>query len=250
MINVMHIISGFVLLAFLTAFNGCSNITLLRIAEIKVVEAKVDSLRVEIADLKGMLENEVAGQSKILRQVRADQKMGFSDVDRKMSALAGNVYESTERLSRIDEKTGQLSKQMEEQAKVDSLNSASQNSETEGIYNIALGDFTAGRYDVARQGFQDLIEQYPGASQAEISLYWVSECLYAEKMYKEAAASYKEYIKTYPEGEKLCVSLFKLGSVYHSVKKDKAAIMIWKKLISQCPDSQPAKAAQAKMDAM
>lgn len=250
MSNLKNLFSIFVLFLIISLFSGCSHITILRIEEIKAVEAKVDSLRVEIAELKGKLESEVTGQSEILRQVRADQKMGFSDVDRKMSALAGNVYESTERLSRIDEKTGQLSKQMEEQARVDSINIAGKNSEAEGIFNIALGDFTAGRYDVARQGFEDLLKQYPDASQGELSLYWISECLYAEKKLKEAAVSYKGYIKKYPEGEKVCVALFKLGTVYNLAKKKKAAIMIWEKLISQCPDSQPAKSAQDKMESM
>lgn len=241
-----QLVKGFILFSSVLFYSGCSNITLLRIEELKVVESKVDSLRAEIAILK----NELTGQNDILRQVRADQKMGFSDVDRKMSALAGNVYESTERLSRIDEKTGQLSKQIEEQARIDSINAVTQNSEIEGIYNIALSDFTAGRYDVAWQGFQDLLKQYPDAPQAEISVYWSAECLYAQKKLKEASESYKGYIKTYPQGEKVCVALFKLGSVYHSANKKKSAVMIWEKLISQCPDSQPAKSAQAKLDEM
>lgn len=230
--------------------SGCTNLKILRTEEIRAVESKIDSLRVEIAYLINDLKKETNAQGAILRQVRADQKMGFSDVDRKMSALAGNVYESTERLSRIDEKTGQLSKQMEEQARIDSINTIAQDSEVKGVYEIALGDFTAGRYDIARQGFQDLISQYPDASEAELSLYWVSECLYAEKRLKEAAESYKEYVKKYPEGEKLCVALFKLGSVYHSAKKSKSAVMIWEKVIAQCPDTQPARAAQNKLDSV
>ena len=238
-----------ILLVSLSLINiGCSQITMLRTEEIRAVESKVDSLTIKLEALKKQSERSEKIQSEMLRQIRADQKIGFSDIDRKVSALAGNVYETTERLSSIDKNTSDLNQIIKQQKISDSINSANVNSEIQAIFDIALGDFTAGRFEIARKGFSDIIKQYPSSLEAELSYYWTAEALYAENSFKPAVAAYKTYISNYPEGEKASVALFKLGLIFQKSKKSKSAKMIWDKLISKYPDSQPAKAAKKRLE--
>ncbi len=232
---------------FLLLQAGCTNITMLRVAELKAVQARVDSLKMELTALQKEIITEQKQQSEMLRLIRADQQVRFAEFERGLSALAGNVSESQARLSRIDQKTLEIKKRWEEKAREDSLVQATQNAEIENLFDIARNDFTAGRYEISLNGFQELIDKFPESPRAEESRYWVAECYYVRKKYNEAAKRYKQYIKDYPEGIKICVTLFKLGLIYEKMGQKKACNLVWTKLIGQCPGSEEAQAAKARM---
>lgn len=234
-------------MALLLFYSGCANITLLRIEELKQVQAHVDSLKIEMTALQEKIIKEQKQQSEMLRLIRADQQVSFAEFERNLSALAGNISESQDRLSQIDKKTLEIKKRWEERAREDSLSEASKTAEIENLFEIALNDFTTGRYEIALNGFGDLIDKYPDSQQAEESYYWGAECFYVRKKYSEAAKRYKQYIKDFSNGSKICVALFKLGLIYEKKNQKKASKMVWTKLISQCPDSEEAQAAQARM---
>lgn len=235
------------LTALLLFQSNCSNITLLRIKELKEVQAHVDSLKMEMVALQEKVLKEQEKQGEMLRLIRADQQARFAELERSQSALAGNISESQDRLSKIDRKTHEIKKRWEEKARADSLTNAAQSAEIENLFEIAHNDFTAGRYKIALSGFQDMINKYPESPQAEESHYWLAECYYVQKKYDKAISGYKHYIKTYTNGLKVCVALFKAGLIYEKMNQKKACKMVWKKLITQCPNSEEAQAAKARM---
>ena len=54
------------------------------------------------------------------------------------------------------------------------------------IYNQALGDYQRGRFDLARQGFDEYVESYPKTDLSDDALFWAAECWSAQKKPKEA----------------------------------------------------------------
>lgn len=234
-------------MALLVFQSGCSNITVLRVQELKQVQAHVDSLKMELIALQERALKEQKKQNEMLRLIRAEQQVRFAELERNMSALAGNISESQERLSKIDEKTYEIKKRWEEKARLDSLTRISETAEIENLFEIAHNDFIAGRYDISLSGFQDLINRFPDSPQAEESYYWIAECHYVRRKYNDAERQYKDYIKNYGNGKKVCVALYKLGLIYEEMKKEKSKNMVWKKLINQCPDSDEAEGAKARM---
>ena len=240
------VIYGFIT-GFLMMQSGCAYITLLRTQELREVQTHVDSLKAEMAALHEGIIKEQKQQSEILRLIRADQQVRFAEFERRLAALAGNMSESQDRLSQIDKKTIEIKERWEQKARVDSLVKATEDTEIENLYEIALNDFTAGRHEVSRNGFHDLINRFPGSSQAQEAHYWLPECYYVQGKYKDAAEGYKVYIKTFSNGPKVCVALYKLGLIYKKIENTKACKMVWTKLINQCPDSEEAEAAKARM---
>lgn len=226
---------------------GCSHITVLRIQELKQVQTRVDSLRMELVALQRQIIQEQKKQNEILRLIRADQQVRFDEVNRGLSAVVGNVSESQVRLSQISEQTRAIKKRWEEKAIADSMVDAARAAEVESLYEIALGDFTAGRYEIAHSGFQDLLTRFPDSPQAEDAMYWSAECHYAQKAYDQAENGYKAYYKSYGDGRNVCVTLYKLGLVYEKMKKEKSRDLVWTRLITQCSDSEEAQAAKARM---
>lgn len=239
----VSVFTGTVLI-FLT---GCSNLTMLRTQELRAIQTKVDSLSNEMTGLQKKVLEEQKAQSEMLRLLRADQQIRFNELDRKVSVIDGNLSENQMRLSKIDEKTAQVQKKIDARLSADSVNESSKNSEAEKLFQIAMSDFNAGRFDIAINSFNDLIAKCPNSPIAQDSEYWIAECLYAKKQYLESEKGYMSYIKKYPQGNKMCVSLYKLGLVYDKQNKEKSKNMVWKKLIEQCPDSQEAKVIEAQM---
>lgn len=240
------VIYGFTI-GLLLIQGSCTNITLLRTQELREVQSHVDSLKAEMAVLQERIIKEQKQQSEMLRLIRADQQVRFAEFERRLAALAGNISESQDRLSKIDRKTLEIKKRWEQKARVDSLSKAAEDAEIGNLYEIALNDFTAGRHEISMNGFHDLINRFPESSQAQEAHYWLPECYYVQGKYKNAAEGYKKYIKTYSNGPKVCVALYKLGLVYKKMKNKKACKMVWTKLINQCPDSEEAEAAKARM---
>jgi tol-pal system protein YbgF len=224
---------------------GCSNLTMLRTQELRNVQAHVDSLSTTMTQMQQKLMEEQKTQSEMLRLMRADQQVRFNEIDRKVSAVQGNLSESQVRLTKIDEKTVEFQKKMEAKFAADSVAATSKANEIEKLFQIAMSDFNAGRYDIAMNGFKDLVAQHPESPLSQDAEYWIAESNYAKKEFVEAEKAYMAYIKNYPEGSKICVSLYKLGLVADRLNKSKHKALAWKKLVEQCPESQEAKVVRA-----
>ena len=228
----------------LTLTSGCSSVTLLRVKELKEVQNRVDSLSAALLSVQEQMLREQKQQSEMVRLMRADQQMYYDDLGRKISQLDGSLSESKYKLNVIDKKTDEVQKQLSEKMRADSTVVSVKNTQIEKLYQIAMSDFNAGRYDLSVSGFLDLINQFPESDQARNAAYWYAECYNAKKEYEKAEESYKNYIKKYPGGDKMCVCLYKLGTIYDKLQKTKSKEMVWQKLVETCPASQEASAVR------
>jgi tol-pal system protein YbgF len=217
---------------------GCSSITLLRIQELKQVEAHVDSLKAEIAVLQQQIIKEQTNQSDVLRLMRADQQVRFDELGQKISSLEGALSENKYKLSQIDKKTEEIQEQWKAKAQADSQASTKKNAQVDKLFQIAYGDFNAGRFDLAATGFADFIKQFPDSPLADESSYWYAECFYGKREFDKAEQAYSDYLRKYREGKKVCASLYKLGLVFENKKQMEKRKMVWQKLLASCPDAE------------
>jgi TolA-binding protein len=227
--------------------SGCTNMTMLRTQELRAVQAHVDSLRTEIVTLQNKLYEEQKTQSEIIRLMRADQQLRFGELDRKVTDMTSNLSESQTRLSKIDEQTSEFKKKLDAKLVSDSVSQNSRNAEIEKLFQIAMSDFNAGRYDISQNGFKDLFSQFPESPLAVEAEYWIAECSYAKRDWPSAEQDFITYVKKHPDGPKFCVSLYKLGLAYDKQNKTKSKNMVWKKAIEQCPDSPEIQAIKTRM---
>lgn len=227
-----------VMLFTATSYQGCSSITVLRTTELYAVR---DSLGLELDTVQKKISDEQLTQSEMLRLIRADLQVRFSELEKKISDLDNRLSENQYRLTKIDEKTGQFQKKLEEKLNADSAQLESKKLEVEKLFQIASGDFSAGRFDIALNGFKDIMVRFSDFPQGQEAEYWIGECWYAGKDYSDAEKNYLQYIKDSPQGPKVCAALYKLGLSYEKLKKNKSKDLVWKKLVEQFPDSDEAK---------
>lgn len=226
---------------------GCTNMTMLRTQELRAVQTKVDSLRTDLMALQTKMYEEQKTQSEIIRLMRADQQLRFGELDRKVSEITSNLSESQTRLSKIDEQTADFKKRLEAKMVSDSVSQNSRSAEIEKLFQIAMSDFNAGRYDIAANGFKDLFSQFPESPLAAEAEYWMAECSYAKRDWAGAEQDFISYIKKHPDGAKFCVALYKLGLAYEKQNKAKSKTMVWKKAVEQCPDSPEIQTIKSRM---
>jgi tol-pal system protein YbgF len=232
---------------FLFAFTGCSSITLIRIKELKQVEYRVDSLKTELSDTQEELLKEQKAQSELLRLIRADQQVRFDAMEQKVAFLEGGLSENKYMLSQIDKKTQEAREQWKAQVNADSANRAQQVSQIDKLYQLATGDFSAGRFDLAASGFADLAKQYPDAPVADEASYWYAECFYGKKDWDKAELAYSDYVRKYRDGKKVPQALYKLGLVFEAKKQLEKRKLVWQKLITAFPNAEESAAAKDRL---
>jgi tol-pal system protein YbgF len=237
----------FIFVCALGTMQGCSSITMLRTEELRAVQNHVDSLVVKLSEEQTKMVKTQKEHQELMRMIRADLQVRFDQVQMQMSALESSVSESQTRLSNIDKKTQEIRNRWDEQARADSLNQNNAAAEIEKLFQIAYGDFTAGRFDLAMAGFNDIVTRFKDNPQGIQAHYWIAECHYAKKDFENAQSGYMEHIKNYPASDKACASLYKLGLVYEKLNKAKSKTMVWQKLLEQCPESEEAAAAKNRM---
>ena len=217
---------------------GCSSITLLRIQELKQVEAHVDSLKIELSVLEQEVIKEQKNQSDVLRLMRADQQVRFDELGQKISSLEGSLSENKYKLSQIDKKTQEIQEQWMAKAQNDSQAAKQKNAQVDKLYQIAYGDFNAGRFDLASTGFADFIKQFSDSPLSDEAAYWYAECFYGKREFDKAEEAYSDYLRKYRNGKKVCSALYKLGLVFEAKKQTEKKKMVWQKLLTTCPESE------------
>jgi tol-pal system protein YbgF len=236
--KIKEILFGLFACLAINFITGCSSITLLRIQELKQVEAHVDSLKTELASLEQEVIKEQKNQSDVLRLMRADQQVRFDELGQKISSLEGSLSENKYKLSQIDKKTQEIQEQWKAKSQADSQAASQKNVQMDKLYQIAYGDFNAGRFDLASTGFADFIKQFPDSPFADEATYWYAECFYGKRDYDKAEPAYSDYLRKYREGKKVCSSLYKLGLIFENKKQLEKRKMVWQKLLTTCPDSE------------
>jgi len=254
MIKRVGVILAFCLIASV-GFSGCSYITVLRTQELVEIQNRVDTLYSKLAssqykllEEQMKLQDEQKNQTDMLRLMRADQQMRFNDIDRKVSAVENNITESHSQLSTLRQSTAEVNRRLEQKLANDEEAANLRKLQLEKLLEIAMGDFNAGRYDLAIGGFRDLATQFPESAEAPEAEYWIAESYYAKKDYESAEKAYFEFIKKHTDGPRYCVSLYKLGLAYGHQEKMRSREMIWRNLLNRCADSPEAKAAQAQLE--
>jgi tol-pal system protein YbgF len=118
------------------------------------------------------------------------------------------------------------------------------------LYNTAYADYTRGRWPLAIQGFQDYLTAYPNTDLSDNAQYWIGECHYAEKKYKEAIADFDKLLKQWPRSDKAAAALLKKGYALIELGQKPEAVVQLQYVIHEYPSAEEARLARARLKAM
>ena len=118
------------------------------------------------------------------------------------------------------------------------------------LYNSAYEDYLRGNFDLAIQGFSEYVKQFPTTDLASNALYWIGECYYSKKMFKEAVDAFTQLLNTYKASDKAAAALLKKGFAYLELGDRSQAVINLQYVIYEHPGSKEAELARSRLAAL
>ena len=118
------------------------------------------------------------------------------------------------------------------------------------LYQSALGDYNAAKYNLASQEFGDVIKFYPQNDLAGNALFYQAEIAYRQGSYQNAIEGYSSLLLQYPGNAKAPAAMLRQGQCLLALGKRDAAIHQFHALIQRYPKSPEAVQAHSKLDAI
>jgi len=115
------------------------------------------------------------------------------------------------------------------------------------LYQNALRDFSTGKYDLARQEFNDYVKNFPANDLASNAQFYLGEISYAQGDYQDAIAQYEIVIGNYPKSFKLAAAQLKKSFAEVELGMKSTGIRDLREIVRRFPGSDEARRAQAKL---
>jgi tol-pal system protein YbgF len=180
-----------------------------------------DSLRQEIAKLRGMIEqltNDVATLQK------RDKDL-YADLDARIKRLEPTAVT-------VEGKSVQVDR--EEQA----------------AYESALTQFRASDFRSAIGALTSFVARYPQSAYAPAAQFWLGSSYYAIKDYKSAVAAQQALVDHFPDSSKTPDALLNIAASQIELNDKKSARATLGRIVSDFPDSDAARLAKERLAAL
>ena len=115
------------------------------------------------------------------------------------------------------------------------------------LYSQAYADYARGNYDVAIQGFQEYLKDYPTTDFSDNAQYWIGECLYGKQKYNEAVEAWNTLLRDYPSSDKLPDARFKKGLALEKLGRRSQALVEYRYVAERYPNSEAGRKAKERL---
>ena len=266
-------------LLFAGALGGCvtgSDIESLH-RHVGDVEKQVEKLSQQTSskdEVERLNQNLTKQVSTILRS-NADMGTRFDELTRELQTLAGKLEDANRRLAQLSQQIAEAQSKMVltpvpsaptfdaggappaaapvpagAPAPPATAPTTSSRPAPADIYGQALGDYQRGRFDLARQGFEEYVETYPKTDLSDDALYWAAECWAAQKKPKEALGTLERLLKSYPQSDKASSAHLRKGLAHLELGEKAQAIVQLQFVVHEYPTSDEAKSARQRLRAL
>jgi tol-pal system protein YbgF len=115
------------------------------------------------------------------------------------------------------------------------------------LYNNALRDYNAARYDLALSQFQDYIKYYSNTDLAGNAQFYIADVEYRSGNYEAAVADYDKVLEQFPGGNKAAAAQLKKGYSLIELGRKDAGIRELNSLIKRYPHAIEATQARERL---
>lgn len=120
--------------------------------------------------------------------------------------------------------------------------------ESEELYRAAYGYVLSGDYNLAQEGFQNFIAQYPDSQRVPDAHFWLGEALYSQGEYHEAAKTLLTAHKQFPDSPKSPEMLLKLGMSLAALDNRDTACATYREVLTRYPQATDAVKAKVSVE--
>jgi tol-pal system protein YbgF len=115
------------------------------------------------------------------------------------------------------------------------------------LYSNGLRDITSGKYDLARQEFQDYLKYYSDTDLASNAQFYLGEIAYSQRNYEQAVTEYDKVLTNYPKSFKLAPARLKKGMALIELGQKNGGIRELRDVVKRYPGTEEERRARAKL---
>lgn len=195
-------------------------------------QEQLDAIQQTLDRLSGVVQAMRADLSADLRALRTD-----------MGAVQNAVRGAESRLEQMRTYTPPV------EAAPDDSTGASAVSPTDQLvlYRDALGDYQQGRLELARQGFEEYLLNFPRGASAADAQYWLGMVSFDQERYDAAITALRVVPRQFPDSPKAPLALRKIGDAHRAAGDSARAQAAYRELVQRYPNSAEADAARREL---
>src|SRR5690242_1688266 len=223
-------------------------------------------------DTVGRLNGTMNGLQKSVQDVQANSGARLDTMSTQVQGLSDNLEEIKSRLGKLNQQLVDLQSAVQSiDAKVSGSapsNTAPANAtptssgagsapptgssappapSADMLYSNGLRDITSGKYDLARQEFQDYLKYYSETDLASNAQFYLGEIAYHQKQYQDAVAQYDKVLTVYPKSFKLAPARLKKGMALIELGQKTSGVRELREVVRRYPGTEEERAARAKL---
>lgn len=190
-----------------------------------------------------------------VQQVQANTGTRMDALGNQVQALVDNIDELKSRLAKVNQ---QLAEQQNVIQSLDSKiaggapvpgaeGSGGPPPSADVLYSNALRDFTGGKYDLAKQEFEDYLKYYGDTDLASNAQFYLGEIKYANKEFAQAIVEYDKVLENYPRSFKLADARMKKGLALLELGQKASALRELREVVRRHPGTEAERRARAKL---
>jgi tol-pal system protein YbgF len=184
--------------------------------------------------------------------VTQELKQDIARLESTLEELNGETAELNKRTNNLDNRISLLGQEMKGKPEYTSPSTAMTpaqpaSGDVQAIYNTALDEYYARKFDRAIQKFVQIISGHPRSTLADNSQYWLAECYYGLEDFPRAIEEFRK-VFSYADTEKDDDAQLKLGFCYTNLGDTTQAVAEFRKLLNLYPDSEFADVARRKIE--
>jgi tol-pal system protein YbgF len=115
------------------------------------------------------------------------------------------------------------------------------------LYSNGLRDITSGKYDLARQEFQDYLKYYSDTDLASNAQFYLGEIAYSQHNYDQAVQEYDRVLTNYPKSFKLAPAHLKKGMAQLELGQKTSGVKELREVVKRYPGTEEERRARAKL---
>jgi tol-pal system protein YbgF len=238
------------------------------------LETSTQDQHAEVRQELAALRQSVEGLSGALRQLRADLDAQLDQVQNRVGIVESLMRDNEQMFQRFQTRLQQAQERQRQVEQADTLGVApapeAGDSATRAapdtsrraagappraeipseidLYNAALEDYQAGRFDLALNGFREYLRLYPDGTSPDNAQFWIGRIQLDQQQYEAAARELERLLATYPETDKAAQATFYLGSAYRALGNEERARAYYRQVIERYPTSQESQLARRELE--
>lgn len=180
------------------------------------------------------------------------------DTQSRVEQVGGQVQSMHDSLDELKARLAKVSKQLEDmQAAQSNMAPASNASAPAGgaaqappadqLYNNALRDYNAGRYDLSLQQFSDYMKYYSNTDLAGNAQFYLADIEYRQGNFEQAVKDYDKVLEQFPSGNKAAAAQLKKGYALLELGNTAAGNRELTSLVQRYPRSLEAQQARERL---